>query len=101
MGTPAWQALVESQLLTGPEVSDPVPVDPLGQPEWDSLVGGNPEGSFFHRAAWARVLRETYGHQPFYFCRFGEGTIEELLAIMEVSSPWTGRREVALPFTDF
>ena len=29
------------------------------------------------------------------------GRLEELLPVMEVSSPWTGRRGVSLPFTDF
>ena len=44
---------------------------------------------------------ETYGHKPFYVCRFADGRLEELLPIMEVSSPITGRRGVSLPFTDF
>jgi hypothetical protein len=65
------------------------------------MVAAHPGSSFFHGSAWARVLRETYGHRPFYFCRSANGQLKELLPVMEVSSLWTGRRGVSLPFTDF
>lgn len=72
-------------------------INPLIYPEWDSLVEANAGSSFFHRTAWARILHETYGHLPIYFCRFVDGRLEELLAIMEVSSPWTGCRGSRFP----
>lgn len=78
----------------------PVPVDPLTHPGWDSLLAGHGAGSFFHGSAWARVLHETYGHRPFYFCRISGNRLDALLATMEVSSWCTGRRGVSLPFTD-
>jgi hypothetical protein len=78
----------------------PVGIDPLRHPAWDSLLAGHSGSSFFHGTAWARVLHEAYGHLPIYFCRFADGQLEELFPIMEVSSPWTGRRGVSLPFTD-
>lgn len=76
-------------------------LDPLTHPAWDDLVEAHPGSTFFHGSAWARVLQETYGHRPFYFCRLADGQLKELLPIMEVSSFWTGRRGVSLPFTDF
>jgi hypothetical protein len=78
----------------------PVEINPLLYPGWDFLVSAHPGSSFFHRTAWARVLHETYGHLPIYFCRFADGQLEELFPVMEVSSPWTGCRGVSLPFTD-
>src|SRR5947207_2430121 len=78
-----------------------VPIDPLQYPGWDSLLAAHPGSSFFHSTAWARVLRDAYGHAPAYFCGFANGQLTELLAIAEVSSLWTGRRGVSLPFTDF
>jgi hypothetical protein len=77
-----------------------LPVSPLEQPGWDSLVAEHPQATFFHGAAWARVLRDTYGHTPTYFCKTSRGQLEALLPVMEVSSPLTGRRGVGLPFTD-
>ncbi|MGO8927565.1 MAG: lipid II:glycine glycyltransferase FemX [Limisphaerales bacterium] len=85
--------------IAGPEA--PVVVNPLQYPAWDALLDARPDSSFFHGAAWARVLHETYGHRPVYVCRFASGRLRELLPIMEVSSPFTGRRGVSLPFTDF
>jgi CelD/BcsL family acetyltransferase involved in cellulose biosynthesis len=78
-----------------------VTINPLQQAGWDSSLEGHPGAWFFHGTAWARVLQETYGHVPLYVARFGGGQLEDLLPLMEVSSPWTGRRGVCLPFTDF
>jgi hypothetical protein len=76
-------------------------IDPLREPElWDAIVARHPEGSFFHTSAWARVLHESYGHQPWYVVRTGPDERSEALPVMEVNSLLTGRRGVALPFTD-
>ncbi len=76
-------------------------VDPLSATDWDASVAEHPRSTIFHGSAWARVLRETYGHQPFYFVRYDGGQLAAALPVMEVSSPLTGRRGVSLPFTDF
>lgn len=59
------------------------------------------EQFFFHGSAWARVLYETYRHEPVYFCQVSGGQLRGLLPVMEVSSVLTGVRGVSLPFTDF
>lgn len=74
--------------------------DPLTCPKWDSLLSESPERHFFHTRAWARVLRETYGHRPVYVCRIEQDRILSGLPVMEVSH-FLGRRGVSLPFTDF
>lgn len=76
-------------------------LNPLERPDWDFLLASHPENCFFHGAAWARVLHQTYGHQPLYLCRISEGRLNGLLPIMEVSSRLSGRRGVSLPFSDF
>ena len=75
--------------------------NPLQDPEWDLLLATRPEATLFHGKAWARVLHETYGHVPTYYLRLEGGRLADLLPLMEVSSPVTGRRGVSLPFTDF
>jgi hypothetical protein len=77
-----------------------VRINPLLYPGWDLLLDAHPGSFFFQRTAWALVLHETYGHLPIYFCRFVDGQLEELLPVMEIASPLTGRRGVSLPFTD-
>ena len=78
-----------------------VTVDPLGRADWDAMVAAHPQGTIFHSGGWARVLRDTYGHVPFYIARFEGKRLAGLLPVMEVSSWLTGRRGVSLPFTDF
>ncbi|HEX3716434.1 MAG TPA: GNAT family N-acetyltransferase [Verrucomicrobiae bacterium] len=75
-------------------------INPLQRADWDSLVDVLPGSTVFHGSGWARVLNETYGHSPMYFCRFAGNRLAEALPLMEVSSKWTGHRGVSLPFTD-
>ncbi len=75
--------------------------NPITDPDWDRLAVSHPGASFFHSAAWAEVLRKTYGHEPLYLSCFQRESLVGLVPIMEVTSPLTGRRGVCLPFTDF
>ena len=48
-------------------------VHPARQPGWDAWVAAQPHGSFFHSAAWAKVLESAYGYTPIYFTMADEG----------------------------
>lgn len=76
-------------------------VDPARDGAWDNLVATHPQASVFHSSAWAKVLMNTYGHQPFYLSVTRDGRPMALLPLMEVASRLTGRRAVSLPFSDF
>ena len=75
-------------------------IDPTAYPNWDDLLLTHPETTFFHTAAWARVLSESYGYKPLYFTMVEDDGLAVLIAVMEISSPFTGKRGVSLPFTD-
>jgi hypothetical protein len=75
-------------------------VNPLEDHGWDARLMTCPSASFFHAAAWAKVLQTTYGYTPVYFTLNESGRLGTLLPIMEVDSWLTGRRGVSLPFTD-
>lgn len=87
-----------------PPVSSPVNsvqcLNPLTDPDWDTRAAAIPGTTFFHRAAWARVLHATYGYEPCYFVQNADDVPTALIAMMGVSSWLTGRRGVSLPFTD-
>lgn len=74
--------------------------NPLEHPEWDSLLPLNDLCSVFHSSRWARVLQDSYGHKPVYFCRQSPGELRQLLPVMEISGPLGGRHGISLPFTD-
>jgi hypothetical protein len=75
-------------------------VSPLRCSDWDHLISKHPDSSFFHTAAWAHVLLESYGYRPIYYTAIQDSRLMALLPVMEVDSWLTGRRGVSLPFTD-
>jgi CelD/BcsL family acetyltransferase involved in cellulose biosynthesis len=75
-------------------------LDPSAASEWDKLVELHPNGTVFHRAAWARVIHESYSHKPTYIALFRDTEPVGLIPLIEVLSPFTGRRAICLPFSD-
>ncbi|MES2474686.1 MAG: GNAT family N-acetyltransferase [Verrucomicrobiota bacterium] len=76
-------------------------IDPLSGDRWDKDIINHPNLTIFHRSAWARVLNETYGHQPYYLKFISSEGSQTWVPLMEVDSRLTGRRGVCLPFADF
>jgi len=75
-------------------------VNPIEIEEWDGWMVSNPQATIFHSANWAKVLFETYGFRPMYFCSGQPAAPAVVLPFMEVSSRITGTRGVSLPFSD-
>ena len=75
-------------------------INPIDYPDWDDLLLTNGQTTFFHTAAWARVLSVSYQYRPLYFTVIENGKLSALIPIMEVSSLLTGKRAVSLPVTD-
>jgi hypothetical protein len=75
--------------------------NPLLEQDWDEIARSFPEAGFAHGAAWAKVLHRSYGYEPIYFAAMENGTAQGIFPVMEVDSFLTGKRAVALPFTDF
>jgi len=75
-------------------------VNPVSSPLWDEALEACPGASFFHTAKWARVLADSYGYKPVYFCSGGT-PLSVLVPLMEVSSFLSGKRGVSLPFSDY
>ncbi len=81
--------------------TEPHILNPLDDSGWDDALRAQAGATFFHTAAWARVLREAYGFFPRYFVAREAGELAALVPVMEVDSALTGRRGVSLPFTDY
>jgi hypothetical protein len=93
-----------SPVSLSPALSPSLPffrlVSPLDDPHWDTAIGRLPGVTFFHSAAWARVLHSTYGFKLSYFVAGEPGYYRTVLPMAEVDSWLSGRRGVALPFSD-
>jgi hypothetical protein len=120
-------------LALDPKVSSPRLVvqrlNPLEYPDWDQLLMTHPGYTFFHCAAWARVLHDTYRNIPSYFaiiekpevrsqksevsplppglrpltpdlCPLTSARLLGLFPVMEANSPILGRRAFSLPYSD-
>ena len=75
-------------------------IDPLQYGGWDELALSLNGYSFFHSRSWARVLSSAYGYRPYYAVYLKNGCPTAAWPIMEIRSPWSGRKGVALPFSD-
>src|SRR5207247_2805522 len=58
--------LRQAQAISHPTQSSIRLANPLQEPDWDHWVLAHPDSNFFHSAAWAKVLHESYGYHPTY-----------------------------------
>jgi hypothetical protein len=75
-------------------------LNPLEHAAWNDHLSAFSGECFFNTVEWARVLSETYGFKPCYIGATEHGRRTALLPLMDVDSWLTGRRGVALPFSD-
>ena len=77
-------------------------VDPLRDERWERLVNRHPDATIFHTRAWLEALRRTYGYEPVVYATNSpeEQELSSAQVFCDVDSWLTGRRLVALPFSD-
>lgn len=68
---------------------------------WDRFVDSNPAGTFFHRYAWADVLRASFGYEPHYLVAEEADAIVGLLSLVHKKSALFGDAVVSLPFCSY
>lgn len=65
---------------------------------WDAFVADHPQGGWFHRAGWRRVVSKAYGHQtPYLVARQGRD-VRGVLPLVHVRSPLFGRALISTGF---
>ncbi len=81
-------------------------------PPWDRYVGGHPASTHYHRYAWKGVIKETYGHEPYYLAatvpesrspsrgNTNELAIKGVLPLVHLDHFILGNRLVSLPYVD-
>lgn len=74
------------------------PLEPATASAWDRFVMAHPEGSFFHRAAWAGVIERAFGHVTHYACAEQDGAITGVLPLGRVRTPLFGDTLISAPF---
>lgn len=74
------------------------PLDEATAPAWDRFVESQPGGTFFHRAAWAGVIRRAFGHDTHHVYVERDGAITGVLPLVHVRSVLFGNALVSSPF---
>lgn len=75
-------------------------LNPLHIENWDDKIAHFNEVTIFHTSMWAKVLTETYHYTPQYLVGYRDSQLVALMPLMEIASPFTGKRGISLPFTD-
>ena len=65
---------------------------------WDRFVEAMPNGTFFHRAAWADVLSRAFRHTPHFIFAEQDGAITGVLPLAHVKTALFGNSFISSPF---
>lgn len=65
---------------------------------WDAFVASCPQATFFHRAGWAQVIRQAFGHETLFLMAERDGEIEGVLPLARIRSWLFGHSLISLPF---
>lgn len=69
---------------------------------WDAFVMANAQSSFFHRAGWQAVIRDSFGHETYFlFAESTAGDIVGVLPLAHISSLLFGKSLIGLPFAAY
>ena len=66
--------------------------------QWDQFVIDRPDGTFFHRAGWQRILGQVFRHRTFFLYAERAGRIEGVLPLAQVNSILFGNTLASIPF---
>jgi FemAB-related protein (PEP-CTERM system-associated) len=73
-------------------------LDTGAAPAWDRFVATMPQGTFFHRAAWAEVFPRAFGHTAHYAMAERDGAVTGVLPLVHVKTALFGNTLVSTPF---
>ncbi len=74
------------------------PLDEAGEPAWDAFVAAHPDGTFFHRAGWRRVVEQAFGHRAHYLMTWRDGAVTGVLPLGHVRTALFGSSLISVPF---
>ncbi|HEX4172062.1 MAG TPA: FemAB family XrtA/PEP-CTERM system-associated protein [Acetobacteraceae bacterium] len=74
------------------------PLDDASAPAWDAFITAMPNASFFHCAAWARVIESAFGHRCHHVIAEQDGAITGVLPLAHVKTVLFGNALISTPF---
>ena len=74
------------------------PLDETNAVAWDAFVRAQPEGSFFHLSAWARVIAQSFGHATHYALAEQDGAVVGVLPLVRMKTLLFGDLLASTPY---
>jgi FemAB-related protein (PEP-CTERM system-associated) len=74
------------------------PLDAASDAAWDAFVTARPAGTFFHLAAWARVIEAAFNHRTHYIFTERDGAITGVLPLVQIKTLLFGHALISNPF---
>jgi FemAB-related protein (PEP-CTERM system-associated) len=71
---------------------------PAARTRWDAFVVAHPDGTFFHKSGWQRVLEQSFGHTTYYLYMEHDGIITGILPLTHVKSWLFGSALISTAF---
>ena len=70
--------------------------------EWNHYVESNPAASIYHRGEWKELIKDTFGHEGYYFsARDSSGNITGILPLVRLDSRLFGNFIVSMPYFNY
>lgn len=73
-------------------------LDDASEAAWDRFVEATPQGTFFHRAGWAKVIETAFGHATHFSFTERDGAITGVLPLGRVKTMLFGDSLISVPF---
>ena len=83
---------------TGPGGCRVSRITPADRPAWDRFVAAHPDGTVFHTIAWHDAVRDTFGHEAFYFIARRDTDIAGVFPLFLMNSLLGGRMLISVPY---
>ena len=71
---------------------------PAVRSQWDAFVTQHPDGTFFHKSGWQRVIEQSFGHATRYLYVERDGIITGVLPLVHVKSWLFGSALISTAF---
>lgn len=71
---------------------------PSDYASWDAYIDRVPQGTFFHRSGWKRVIESSFGHRCYYLQAIRNGIIEGVLPLVHIDSRIFGKALISTGF---
>jgi len=80
---------------------DVILLTPDAEKAWQRFVDGSPEATLAHHLGWRKVVQKTYHHTPYYLTAMDGESIEGILPLFLIRSPFFGPFLVTAPYLSY